>query len=108
VDVFPVSSASAVTRRLDAGVLGLDEVGVERRGSLPLAGVAGDCIGLASERAGRCCCEGVVDERPDTDGDNAERLRGLFVGSAERLPEPLRDGSGDSEPRDGGVRVRGL
>jgi hypothetical protein len=96
VEVLPESSATAVTRRLDAGVLDLtcgEDAGVNRMGSLPLAGVAGD----ASERAGRSC-DGVVEERSDGGGESAaERLSGLFVGRAERLPEPRRDGSGDSE-----------
>jgi hypothetical protein len=78
-----------------------DDTGVDR---MDLAGVAGDCIGLASDRA-----RGVVDERPDVGGDNAERLRGLLVGIAERLPEGLRDESGDSESlRKGDGVVSGL
>ena len=96
VEMLPVSSATVVTRRLDAGVLDLtcgEEAGVDRMGSLPFAGVAGD----ASERAGRSC-DGVVEERSDGGGDSAaERLSGLFMGMVERLPEPRRDGSGDSE-----------
>jgi hypothetical protein len=57
VEVLPVSSVTAVTRRLDAGVVDLtcgEDMAVDRTGSFPFAGVAGDCIGLASDRAGRC------------------------------------------------------
>jgi hypothetical protein len=55
--VLSPSPATVATRRPDAGVPGCtcgDETGVERMGSLPLAGVAGECIGLANDRAGRC------------------------------------------------------
>ena len=46
----PSSSAMGACR-LDAGV---EERGVDRMGSLPLLGVAGDCIGLARARLEAC------------------------------------------------------
>jgi hypothetical protein len=99
------------TRRLDAGVLD-EDMGVVRIGSLSFAGVAGEFIGLANDRVGRCC-PGVVDaERLDAGGERAdERLNGLLRGMDERLAEPLRDPSGDSasfRKGEGVVRVKGL
>ena len=106
-------STTVETRRLDAGVLVLEEDrGVDRIGSLPLAGVTGEeFIGLGINRAERCC-PGVVDgERLDAVGERAEeRLNGLLRGIDERLAEPNRDPSGDSSFRNGEgvVRVNGL
>jgi hypothetical protein len=53
-----VSSSSAIAAcRAEAGV---EDRGVDRIGVLPLAGVAGDCIGLANRRLG-AWRTGVVD-----------------------------------------------
>lgn len=129
----PSASSSAMGAcRLDAGV---DERGVDRIGSLPLAGVDGDCIGLARGRfdccigvveAGRlvCCsgvveagrrgawCEGVVEAgRVVGGGDRAERLNGLRTGIDEPLDMRLMERGVVSVPLrygDGVVRVNGL
>jgi hypothetical protein len=55
--VVSSSSSTIDAERLGPGV---EERGVVRIGSLPLAGVAGELIGLARGRR-EACCEGVVD-----------------------------------------------
>lgn len=100
--------------RPEAGVLAFawgEDPGVERIGSLSFAGVAGERIGLAKDRTGRCA--GVVDpeERADGGEERAEdRLKGLLTGIDERLPV-LRRNSGRSPSfrnGEGVVRVNGL
>ncbi|KAH7410512.1 helicase C-terminal domain-containing protein [Phaeosphaeria sp. MPI-PUGE-AT-0046c] len=124
----PSASSSAIGAcRLEAGV---DERGVDRIGSLPLAGVEGDCIGLARGRfdccmgvvdAGRlvCCsgvveagrrgawCEGVVDAgRIDGGGDRADRPNGLRTGIDD--PLDMRLSERGEVYGDGVVRLSGL
>jgi hypothetical protein len=130
------SSASAIEAwRLAAGV---EERGVDRIGRLPLAGVAGDCIGLAAKgrldccegvvdvgRAGEggegtierrlACCEGVVDAgRVTGGGERAERLNGLrtvLFNVLPRLDWVLNEEGDLSVPLrygEGVVRVNGL
>jgi hypothetical protein len=74
----PLSASSSAMDacRADAGV---EDRGVARMGSLPLAGVAGDCIGLANIRRP---CAGVVEPvRVEGGGERAdERLNGLRTG----------------------------
>lgn len=82
---------------------------VVRRGSLPLEGVAGDCIGLARGRL--VACAGVVDgARAEGGGERGdERLKGLRAGTLDMLDVLLRDG--DSVPLrygEGVVKVSGL
>lgn len=91
-----VSSSAIDACRADAGV---DERGVERMGSLPFAGVAGDCIGLAR---GRRPCAGVVEPvRVIGGGDRAEeRLNGLRSGIEDMLDALLLKERGEaSNPR---------
>lgn len=125
----PSASSSAMGAwRLEAGV---DERGVDRIGILPLAGVEGDCIGLANGRfdcamgvvdAGRrgvvetgrlgAWCEGVVEAgRAVGGGDSAGRLNGLRTGIEDPLDMRLRDRGVVSFPLrygDGVVRLSGL
>lgn len=86
-----VSSSTIDACRADAGV---EERGVERMGSLPFAGVAGECIGLAR---GRRPWAGVVEPvRVEGGGDRAdERLRGLRSGIEDMLDALLLKERGD-------------
>jgi len=108
--VAPLSASSSAIGacRLDAGV---EERGVDRIGSFPLAGVAGDCIGLARERLPACA--GVVDPaRVEGGGERAdERLNGLRTGMDDWRDSLLSDRGGVSCPflhGEGVVRVSGL
>lgn len=71
------------------------ELGGERTGILPLAGVAGDCTGLAKLRF----WPGVVLEERVVAGAKIgdERLSGLFIGIDEFLDVLPRDLSGVAE-----------
>ena len=85
---------------------------MDRIGSFPFAGVAGDDTGLARVLARRCWA-GLADaERVDGGGERAEeRLNGLLTGIDERLvEEPRLDLSGVSPFRNGEgvVRLNGL
>jgi hypothetical protein len=88
-------------------------VGVARAAALSLAGVAGDCMGLARDRTGRCKA-GLVDvDRADAEGERPEeRLKGLLTGMDDRLAAEVRpdalDVSLSFRYGDGVLRVKGL
>lgn len=93
VVLSPSSSSTICACREERGVPteSDEEPGVVCVTDLFLAGVEGDCIGLASGRRPTGCCAGVVDAgRVLGGGESAEvRLRGLRTGIAEWL-ETLR------------------
>jgi len=86
--VLPLSLSSRIcTRLVEAGVpVESDDEGVICAEDLFLAGVDGDCIGLASGRLEPDCGPGMVDPGRTGGGESAEvRPRGLRTGIAEWL-----------------------
>lgn len=89
---LPLSPSSMICTRLaEAGVpVDMDDRGVLCAAERFLAGVEGDCIGLANGRRGADCDPGTVEPGRGGGGERAEaRPRGLRTGMAEWL-ETLR------------------